>query len=201
MKPDDTQNPALAARIFEEFHAGAIVSPDLKKIFGSSNEMREHEKAFREEITFALLDLCGQNRKKLSQVTGMKVSAINYLVQRKNRALKQAGMEKHRIKHEIDLENIRYKGRKDQIKVYQHGIAIFQAKAIAEAENMTGKEAVTAAAIWTDKMLLLSGQPTSRISKMDERMMGDAELAKKSKALDEKLLKLQITPKPDEEAA
>ena len=101
----------------------------------------------------------------------------------------------------IELENIRYKGRKDQIQTYQRGIAIFQFKCIAEAENMTGMEAGKMAAIWTDKMLLLSGQPTSRISKMDERMMGDAELAKKAQALEAKIAELAIVPRPDEDAA
>ena len=47
-----------------------------------ARQFLEHEKAFREEMTFALLDLCGQNRKMLHQKTGMKVSAINYLVQK-----------------------------------------------------------------------------------------------------------------------
>lgn len=202
MKHDKTLNPALAERVFKEFSTKeGVTSPDLRAIFKNSNELREHEKPFREEMTFALLDLCGQNRKILSRKTGMKVSAINYLVQRKNRALKQAGFEEHKIGHEIDLENIRYKGRKDQIQTYQRGVAIFQTKCISEAENMTGMEAGKMAAIWTDKMLLLSGQPTSRISKMDERMMGDTELAKKAKALEAKIAKLAIVPKPDKDAA
>jgi len=55
-------------------------------------------------------------------------------------------------------------------------------------------DATKTAAIFTDKALLLSGQPTSRVARTDERMMSDEELQEKAKEYDRMLSKTGVTP-------
>ena len=61
-----------------------------------------------------------------------------------------------------------------------------------KAKDFTSKDrAATIAGIFTDKSLLLSGQPTSRIARMDERFMAPDEMRVKLEAELKRFAKMQ----------
>jgi hypothetical protein len=175
---------------------GEITSPTLIKLFRRANKLTTSERALRDELFLVAWDLCGHNFMELKRRTGMPPNTAKRILKMwKTREAKVPQLANARLETEVKLEEIRYQGRKELIEQFWHGARLALERAVSTIAKANHKDAARTAAIFTDKGLLLSGQPTSRVSRVDERTMSDEELQKRAAKLDKEVARLRLVDK------
>lgn len=138
------------------------------------------EKEMRDELIFSVwsgLSADDEAVRSIEKQTGLKKSLIEAVVRdHMKRLLFQEGGAEHLLARRLDLERVRHESRVQTIERMNDIVAKAIAQTEARLASCDAKAAATIAGIFTDKSLLLSGQPTSRIARMDERFMATDEM-------------------------
>lgn len=149
----------------------------------------------RDELIFSVWSGLSADAEAVSQIskqTGLRKNLIESVIRdHMKRLLFQEGGPEHLLARRLDLERVRHESRVKTIETMNDLIA----KALAQTESKLNacdaKSAAVIAGIFTDKALLLSGQPTSRIARMDERFMAPDEMRTKLEAEIKRFAKMQ----------
>lgn len=157
--------------------------------------LRGIEKEMRDELIFSVwsgLTADDEAIRSIEKQTGMKKSVIETVVrEHMKRLLFQEGGAEHLLARRLDLERVRHESRVTTIERMNDLVAKALAQTEARLASCDAKSAATIAGIFTDKSLLLSGQPTSRIARMDERFMAQDEMRAKLEAELKRFAKMQ----------
>lgn len=185
----------LADRAIAEAKGGSgkLESPDLVRLFRDSRALTESERLLRRELFFLLYDLCEGSLYRVKKVCGLHHDAQRKML-RDREQMRQGAPEIQELvnQHTVELEEVRFQGRKQLIELFYEGAARGLDRGLREIPDMKGLDAIKTAAIRVDKALLLSGQPTSRIAKTDERMMSDEELQERLRKYESEAVKLTV---------
>lgn len=171
---------------------GKFTSPDLKRLFNQGKSLTSDEKEVRNELFLIVFDLCHRSWAELKRKTGMHKTTAQRLL-KAHRAAIEADPDgpAQELSHHTKLEEIRFQGRAQLIDLMFEGAVRYAEKVVnAVGDKMTAVAAAKIAAIFTDKGLLLSGQPTSRVSRTDEKMLTDDELEERLKKYAERKFSL-----------
>lgn len=162
---------------------GQLHTPELKAFFrpaqknGKRRPVIGEELAVRDEVLIHLLYTNGDDTDEVARQTGASKDIVRKTLARWKRMVDRCQvLVDKRLQDELDLEQVRYESRKKMIERVELAAARALEHAIAQIGSLKGVAAVTAFAIFNDKMLLLSGQPTSRKATVSEREIPDDEL-------------------------
>lgn len=173
----------IAQVVIEEFQAGNLKSAEAKRLFTDGKSLSKEEKGIRDELVYLLFDLSGRSWAELKRKTGMhRTTAVRIMANREKSLQDRPEGKAQVFMHQAILEETRFSGRKHLIDLCFDGATKGFTKGIYEMSSMTALQAVKAAAIMTDKGLLLAGQPTNKVGKTDARMMSTEELAEELKS-------------------
>lgn len=178
----------MSERLTSEMSSGELKSEDLKRLFttkGRGGGLTWDEVALREELFFLAWDLCGQSYAELKRTTGMHHNAVTRLVTKRGKAIRRSPKLAKAVEAgEILLMQDRYQGRRQMIDELNQGALNAIRFGLQKLDKMLPYQAIRAAAVMIDKSLLLSGQPTSRVAKVDERGLTDQQLEKELEVLE-----------------
>lgn len=149
----------------------------------------------KEEIVFLMWsDVAGAQNPaaEVAKQTGLKQTKIEqYIREHTRRILLEDGGAEMLLKHRLELEEVRHRGRVETVQQMQDLTVKALVRLSQTIHTANPREAATIAGILTDKSLLLSGQPTSRIARHDERMMNDEQLRERVKEQNERLAAME----------
>jgi hypothetical protein len=170
---------------------GEIITPNFKRLFNQGNKLSQRELALRDEMAYIIYDLEG-SQLGVQRRTGLSPSTLKRILKERQKAIEETpGMPQVVLGNEIELEEVRFTGRKQLIDLCFDGALKALTAGVARIQDMKPMEQIKAGAIMTDKGLLLSGQPTNRVHKQDERMLSDEELKKKAQEYDQRVAQIR----------
>lgn len=181
-----------AGRDLVEF--GQIRDPFVREILARGQIKRkrfQHDEALYHAVKDVVKTVFGENRDRVAEATGMTRSQVNSML-RITGNYKEPRLQEHQIQKEIEIQESIYSGRKDLIEEMLETGARYVRQARDTVAKTHGLTAAKSAAILLDKALLFAGQPTSRVSRVDERMMSSEDLEKKLLEYNEMLARTDL---------
>lgn len=131
-------------------------------------------------------------RKSMERATGLKWGVIEKVIEDHYVTVAGAPSALQMMEEQVELQKVRHEGRVELINslwdVSVRAIKVLNAK----LQTLEPRQAATVAGIAIDKALLLSGQPTSRVARTDERLMSNEELVGKLGKLGAKFEVIQL---------
>lgn len=182
---------AMTRKIWE--HVGPLFREfmDTGRVDGRADWLKRRsgsprERMVKQEIIWAVYLAHGRNIAATSHALGVKnVITVSKYVKEREEALKAnyPALFQALEKREFDFHEQIFEGREDVVNHMNR--IIKQALNLADGAlaDMRPIELIKTAAIFTDKTLLLTGQPTSRVARTDERMQSTEDLKKKLEEL------------------
>lgn len=167
--------------------------------FMNRKSLKGVEKEIRDEMIFHYWGhLSGDDAavQKIERITGIKRSIVESTIRdHMKRLLFEEGGAEHLLSRRLELEQVRHQSKVKTIERLHDIVEKALAQTEAKLAATTASQAAVIAGILTDKALLLAGQATSRIARMDERFMSPEEMKAK---MQEELSKLQAMSDDEE---
>lgn len=178
--------------LFHRFFEGTGELSSAGRDFVKSKDTRDRVNIeLKEELIFLMwTEVAGADNPsmELAKKTGLTSTTVDRLIQNHTRRiLLEDGGAEMLLRHRLQLEEVRHKGRVETVEIMQNLTVKALARVDQTLHQASAREAATIAGIMTDKSLLLSGQPTSRIARTDERLMNENELKARAKANESKM--------------
>lgn len=156
------------------------ITPAGRKLMGKPKT--KGEKAVRDEIVVWLWTfkrMLPDCRKQMTKSTGLTWMVIEKIIQDHHAEVLGQGGALQIIEEQVELQKVRHEGRKLLIEGLWDTAVRARKVLEAKLQTMEPRQAATVMGIAIDKALLLSGQPTSRVARTDERFLTDQELQEK----------------------
>lgn len=166
-----------------------VMNPEVLEILRTRQRDRQKTRWMDEAfsaIVKSVAAIYNNDRVAIMEVTGLTRGQVAGCLRIRSK-WEDPRIPEQEIQHKLLLEEQMYQGRKELTDAFLEGARRALDRATSLIPSMTAGQATTTSAVFTDKALLLSGQPTSRVARIEERMMSDEELRDKLMEYDRRL--------------